>query len=191
MSKEIFDLYKIPRKAALLLKDNKLRTQTFKKIVSEHNINRYGFGERMEINDMEADYIDEELCQMLGYLTLCTTDKKCSTGSYGVKHHVENLIINGSECYVPNGIAIISVLMCDGKVKCSDGLNGNINIKEPRLCGCDRLISYSRKNICSICRNISYNKRPASKHPIDSRRFDDIVVKSLKQFPPKSDILST
>ena len=195
MGKEIYDLYKIPRKAALLLKNKKLRMQTFKKIVSKYDINSYGFGERMEHKVIERKYLDEELRQALGYLTFCVTDKKCSTGSYGAKHGAERITINGNKCYVPNGIMMISVLMCDGKVKQYDGLNGVINIKEPRLCGyhsfygCGRLIRPTRKSKCSICRSMSYDKIPKSQVSTHRRYFDDIVATSLTQFPPKTDII--
>lgn len=144
---------------------------------------------------MNLDDQDEMLCQALGYLTFCVTDKKCSTGSYGAKHGAERITINGNKCYVPNGIMMISVLMCDGKVKQYDGLNGVINIKEPRLCGywshkgCGRLISHSRKRKCSICRNMSSDKIPESNVSTHRRGFDSIVATSLTQFPPKTDII--
>ena len=193
------DPYILPTKAAVLLKNADIRERELLRVIDKYDIGKHGLHRDREdvlLNDVCANVKDSMFGQALRYLTLCTSGRANRYfTSYSIKHRAENLTINGTKHYVANGVMIAAVLMCGGRItQAGDGPNAFLSIIEPRQCGergsrtgCGRLITSSRKRLCSVCRAKAYKDRPRRRNVY--HMFYDMSANSLTEFPPTSDLL--
>lgn len=193
------DPYALPAKALELLADPDLRERELERVSCENDIGMEGLGHGRErellVVDAHADTGHSQLCQALRYLTLCVggaVRRAARCYSYGAKHRAEELTIDGMQCYVSNGAMIAATLMCGGEILPS-GINAYLGMKQPRRCGnhcytgCGRLIAYSRKQLCHVCRTKGYRRSSGKVNNFET--FHGASVHISRQFPPSSDIL--